>query len=259
MAVWDPARYLQFADDRARPFLDLIAQIPTNRRRSSIWAGGPGGHLTKHLRAQWPSAEILGIDESAAMVDRAITDNFDPRANFDVADVVEWAPHRPYDLMISNAMFQWVPDQFGVIDRLLGHLSDGGAFAIQVPNGHDAPPFRTVLAELAATEPFAESLSDVRPPSPPPGRRGLPEVLLRSRFPRQRLGNHLPARPRRRRSVFDWIAGGGIRPYIQALPADLREQFVTELKRRLAEAYPRHEWGGTLLPFRRAFAVATRH
>ena len=31
MVVWDPTRYLQFADVRARPFLDLIAQIPTGR------------------------------------------------------------------------------------------------------------------------------------------------------------------------------------------------------------------------------------
>ncbi|MBM7276357.1 methyltransferase domain-containing protein [Gordonia rubripertincta] len=255
MAVWDPARYLQFADDRSRPFLDLIAQIPTNPSFIVDLGCGPG-HLTKHLRAQWPAADILGIDESAAMIDRAISDNFDPRANFDVADVIDWTPHRTFDLMISNAMFQWVPDQFGVIDRLLGHLSDGGAFAIQVPNGHDAP-FRKVLAELAATDPFAESLSEVRQ---------LPrldaEDYLRFFFDRGFRVNAWETTylhvldgddP-----VFDWISGTGARPYLQALPTHLREEFVTELKRRLAEAYPRHDWG-TLMPFRRAFAVATRH
>ena len=104
MAVWDPARYLQFADDRARPFLDLIAQIPINPATIVDLGCGPG-HLTKHLRAQWPDAEILGIDESAAMIGRAIGDNTDPLANFDVADVTEWTPNRTYDLMISNAMF----------------------------------------------------------------------------------------------------------------------------------------------------------
>ena len=60
MVVWDPTRYLQFADVRARPFLDLIAQIPTNPLSVIDLGCGPG-HLTKHLRARWPSAEILGI------------------------------------------------------------------------------------------------------------------------------------------------------------------------------------------------------
>lgn len=254
MAVWDPARYLQFADDRARPFLDLIAQIPINPATIVDLGCGPG-HLTKHLRAQWPDAEILGIDESAAMIGRAIGDNTDPLANFDVADVTEWTPNRTYDLMISNAMFQWVPDQFAVIDRLLGHLSDGGAFAIQVPNGHDAP-FRTALAELAAAEPYLEHLADVRP---------LPrldaELYLEFFFDRGFRVNAWETTylhvldgddP-----VFDWISGTGARPYLQALPAEHRKPFVTELKKRLSEAYPRREWG-TLLPFRRSFAVATR-
>ena len=74
MVVWDPTRYLQFADVRARPFLDLIAQIPTNPLSVIDLGCGPG-HLTKHLRARWPSSEILGIDDSAEMVDRAIRES----------------------------------------------------------------------------------------------------------------------------------------------------------------------------------------
>ncbi|MFI5427353.1 hypothetical protein ACHMWU_12000 [Aeromicrobium sp. UC242_57] len=27
MPVWDPARYLQFADDRSRPFVDLVGRV----------------------------------------------------------------------------------------------------------------------------------------------------------------------------------------------------------------------------------------
>ncbi len=49
--------------------------------------------------------------------------------------------------------------------------------------------------------------------------------------------------------------GTGARPTLQALPDDLRPGFEAEFRRRLAEAYPAHEYG-VVLPFRRVFVVA---
>ena len=47
------------------------------------------------------------------------------------------------------------------------------------------------------------------------------------------------------------------RPALQALPDDLREQFVTEYQELLNQAYPMRP-SGTVLPFRRIFVVAHR-
>ena len=55
--------------------------------------------------------------------------------------------------------------------------------------------------------------------------------------------------------VFTWVSGTGARPTLQALPDDLRPAFEAEFKRRLAAAYPEHEYG-VVLPFRRIFVVA---
>ena len=57
--------------------------------------------------------------------------------------------------------------------------------------------------------------------------------------------------------VFTWISATGARPVLQALPADLREQFEATYKERLREAYPEHAYG-TVLPFRRIFVVGRR-
>jgi trans-aconitate 2-methyltransferase len=57
--------------------------------------------------------------------------------------------------------------------------------------------------------------------------------------------------------VFTWVSGTGARPTLQALPEDLREGFVTEYKALLRAAYPPGPHG-TVLPFRRVFAVAHR-
>ena len=57
--------------------------------------------------------------------------------------------------------------------------------------------------------------------------------------------------------VFDWVAGTGARPTLQALPEDLRPRFEEEFKARLRRAYPA-AGHGVVLPFRRVFAVGRR-
>ena len=42
MAVWDPATYLQFADERSRPFFDLVHQIKSMSPASVVDLGVPG-------------------------------------------------------------------------------------------------------------------------------------------------------------------------------------------------------------------------
>ena len=58
-------------------------------------------------------------------------------------------------------------------------------------------------------------------------------------------------------AVLEWVKGTGARPVLQSLPDDLRTQFEAEYGARLAEAYPQKDYG-TLLPFRRIFAVARK-
>ncbi|MFT4126106.1 MAG: methyltransferase domain-containing protein [Gordonia sp. (in: high G+C Gram-positive bacteria)] len=253
MPVWDPARYLQFADHRTRPFLDLIAQIPSDAESIIDLGCGPG-HLMGHLRTRWPEAHILGIDSSPEMIQAALRGNNDPQINYDVADIVDWNPPQPVDVIISNAVFQWIPDQFAVLDRVLGFLNPGGTCAVQVPANASAPT-HTTLAELAAREPYAEYLRGIAPlPATSPleyleffADRGLHVNAWETTYVHVLDGDH---------PVFDWISGTGARPYLQALPDDLVEPFSDDLRARFREIFPTRDWG-TALPFRRTFAVAT--
>ena len=58
-------------------------------------------------------------------------------------------------------------------------------------------------------------------------------------------------------AVFTWVSATGVRPTLEALPAELRNEFATELKAMLNDAYPRTA-AGTVMPFRRIFVVARR-
>ncbi|MEJ7633803.1 methyltransferase domain-containing protein [Aeromicrobium sp.] len=257
MTTWDPARYLQFADQRSRPFVDLVGRVQGEPRTIVDLGCGPG-HLTAVLRARWPEARIHGVDSSAEMIDEATADNASPsddRVTYELADVATWTTDAPVELMISNALFQWVPDQLAVIRRLAQLVVPGGTFALQVPRNYDAPSHR-LLHEISSRPPFGEHTDGLH------ADRGTDPAAFLELF--ASLGwtpdvwetTYLHVLPGAD-PVFDWISGTGARPILQALPDDLRDDFVTTYKAALREAYPARPLG-TILPFTRTFAVARR-
>ncbi|MGE5827875.1 MAG: trans-aconitate 2-methyltransferase, partial [Micromonosporaceae bacterium] len=59
--------------------------------------------------------------------------------------------------------------------------------------------------------------------------------------------------------VLEWFSGTGLRPYLDRVRGDqdALAAFRADVAAALREAYPRREYG-TILPFRRIFAVARR-
>ena len=252
---WDPTTYLAFADERARPFLDLLARVDADPTTVVDLGCGPG-QLSAVLRARWPQATVHGVDSSAAMIERARTDDPDPRTRYELADVATWTPEGPVDVMVSNALFQWVPEPLAVVERLAGHVRPGGTFALQVPGNFDQPSHR-LLHEISGREPYAahtRDLHEARGTETPDAwltlfaGLGWPVDAWETTYLHVLPGDD---------PVFDWIKGTGARPVLQALPDDLRTGFEDEYKAALREAYPRRPWG-TVLPFRRLFCVARR-
>ena len=251
---WDPERYLAYADERGRPFVDLVARVGAVDARRVVDLGCGPGNLTALLKERWPAADVRGLDSSPEMVARA-REGAAAAAGvaFEVADLREWQAEEPVDVLVSNATLQWVPGHLELLPRLVAQVAPGGWFAFQVP-GNFAEPSHVLLHELAADERFAPYVDGVARPD-----AHGPETYLEALTT---LGCTVDAWEttylhllRGEDPVFTWISGTGARPTLQALPDGLREEFVAEYKQLLARAYPPREHG-TLLPFRRVFAVA---
>jgi len=251
---WDPDRYLVYADERGRPFVDLLARVPLTSPRSVVDLGCGPGTLTALLADRWPGAGVLGIDSSPAMVDRARS-GAATTVRFELGDLRAWRPAEPVDVLVSNATLQWVPGHLDLLPTLAGHVAPGGWLALQVPGNHHEPS-HLLLHDLAADPRFARHTGGVaRPHSHDPlvyadalRDLGLVVDAWETTY-LHLLGGEDP--------VFTWISGTGARPVLQALPEDLRTVFVAEYKALLREAYPAGPHG-TTLPFRRVFAVAHR-
>lgn len=267
MPAWDPDRYLRFAAERGRPFADLLARVGADDPRVVVDLGCGPGNLTVTLADRWPGARVLGIDSSERMIASA-TARGEDRVAFHVADVRTWAPDGEVDVVITNATLQWVPDHLPLVVRWLGALAAGGWLALQVPGNVDAPSHRA-MAELSATQPFADALagratSVERLSTPEPGEYLDALVAAGTQLPGglevdvwETTYRHLLPGPD---PVLAWVSGTGARPVVQALEAvdpDLARDWLDALGGRLRTAYPPGP-GGTVLPFRRIFAVAHR-
>jgi trans-aconitate 2-methyltransferase len=252
--TWDPERYLKFADERGRPFVELMARVAAEDPHEVVDLGCGPGHLTGLLAERWPGAHVVGLDSSEEMIAKA-------RASitgieFEVADLRDWEPPAPVDVLVSNATLQWVPDHLDLLPDLVAAVRPGGWLAFQVPGNFDEPS-HTIRSELAAEPAFAAYTSGVAVPASHDPATYL-DALTRAGCRVDAWETtclHVLTGPD---PVFTWVSGTGARPTLQALPEGVREEFESEFRRRLAAAYPTREDGTVVLPFRRVFVVAQR-
>ena len=250
--MWSPMKYLEFADERSRPFFDLVARVAADTPETVVDLGCGPGQLTASLADRWPNAAIIGIDSSPEMIERA-AEHRSERVSFALQDLRAWRPEHPVEVIVSNAALQWVPDHRDLLPELLGCLTQDGWLAFQVP-GNFGEPSHTLLRELAAGPRFAPHLTGIAWPDADPAKTYLDDLVG--------LGCRVEAWETTYLHVlegddpvFRWISGTGARPVLNALPDPVREEFEREYRGRLREAYPARPYG-TVLPFRRIFVVA---
>ncbi|SFC31013.1 trans-aconitate 2-methyltransferase [Nocardioides terrae] len=246
---WNPDRYLAYADERGRPFVELLGRIPAEAPATVVDLGCGPGNLTALLRQRWPGARIAGVDSSPPMIERARATDGD--IDWQLADVADWRGSA--DVIVSNATFQWVPGHLDLLPRLAARA--GQVFAFQVP-GNFAEPSHTLREDLAAEDPYREHTRGLARPSSHDPVTYL-QLLQGEGFEVDAWETTYLHVLDGEDAVFDWISGTSLLPTRAALPEELFERFAAELRRRLRLAYPARN-GQVVLPFRRIFVVATR-
>lgn len=250
---WDPQQYGRYADERGRPFLDLLAHVGAAAPRRVVDLGCGPGNLTALLAERWPHALVEGLDSSAEMIEAA--GQFAGRQlSFRVADVTSWATPSDADVVLSNATLQWVPGHRALLAQWAAALPDDGWLAVQVP-GNFAAPSHTLMRALADSPRWSGPLAGVLRHDDAVGTPAdYAELLLSAGLVAdvwETTYLHVLPGPD---PVLSWVRGTGLRPILDALaPADA-DEFAREYAARLRAAYPAMAHG-TIFPFRRVFAV----
>jgi trans-aconitate 2-methyltransferase len=254
--MWDPAQYRRFGDERARPFFELVGRVDAQRPWFVADLGCGPGELTATLADRWPQARVIGVDSSAAMIEAAKEGRTPGRLSFELGDVTEWEPGAPPDVLVANAVLQWLPGQLDVLARWAGLLASGGWLAVQAPGNFDQPG-HVIMRELAASPRWRPLLGDVvltrQAADPAAYLDRLAEAGCRVDAWETTYLHVLEGE----NPVLEWYKGTGLRPVLDALGPGLAEEFAAEYGERMRAAYPPRPYG-TVLPFRRVFVVAQR-
>ena len=259
---WNPAQYLQFEGERLRPALDLLARVRLEHPRTIVDLGCGAGNVTALLGERWPDAHIIGVDSSPDMLKeaRAATRD-DPRFTFVAADLAQWRPDDPADLVYSNAALHWLPDHAELFTRVAAMVANGGVLAVQMPDNFRAPS-HTLIADIARSERWRARLGGIVR-EPPVAAAADYFAWLSPRMTGSDIWlteylQVLDARGDGEHPVAAFTRGTWLVPLLAALGAEERTEFLQEYMQRLAHFYPAREDGRTLFPFRRLFIVANR-
>lgn len=250
--MWNPDRYARYAEDRAQPFHDLLAAVPAEAPGYVADVGCGSGELTARLARRWPTARVEGVDNSPQML-AAAAGHEGGTLSFTAADAATWQPTEAVDVLVSNACLQWVDGHADVLRRWVGALAPGGWLAIQVPGNFAAPSHRLLRSVAARYLPGLALRAD--PVLDPAGYwRLLTDAGCRVRAWETTYLHVLAGED----AVLEWTRGTALRPVLAAFgDRPQAQEFLAEYAAALRLAYP-PEPGGTVLPFRRVFAVAQR-
>ncbi|GHG00199.1 MULTISPECIES: trans-aconitate 2-methyltransferase [Amycolatopsis] len=251
--MWDPGKYLDYADLRARPFYDLVSRIGASAPRRVVDLGCGPGNLTVSLRERWPSATLECSDSSPEMVTAARARGLDAA----LLDVRDWTPAPDTDVVVSNAVLQWVPDHSSLLRRWAAALPAGAYLAVQVPGNFNAPS-HVLTRELAASPAWASRLAEVvlREDDAVSAPQEYANLLADAGCAVDAWETTYVQPLHGPSPVLEWITGTALRPIRAALSDPEWEQFRASLAPRLADAYPARPDGVTWFEFRRVFFVA---
>ncbi len=251
---WNSGLYLKFEEERTRAARDLLWRVPDFEPKTVVDLGCGPGNSTLLLRSRFPYAAMLGIDNSSNML--GVAQQRVPSATFIQADIAQWRPQEPPDLLFANAALHFVPNHYALIQRLMSMLAPGGFIAAQMPNStHQAS--HALMRMISAEGPWADRLLPIAKTRPPIGPADEYYRLLTPLCASVDIWEtsyvHPVAGPDQ---IVEWFEGAELRPFLDPLTEDERATFLTRYREELEASYDRQPDGRLLLHYPRLFFVA---
>jgi trans-aconitate 2-methyltransferase len=243
---WDPKQYGKFMAAREAPFADLLALVGKKPGMRVVDLGCGPGNLTRKLADALDGATVVGIDNSAAMLDKAAGEAR-PGLTFRQQSIEDFVrSDEKYDLVFSNAALHWVHGHETLLPALLARLDAGGQITVQLPSD-DYNPMRVIFAEAAGWRHKMGTL-DIAAYANLLWQHGAREDMLVF----EKIYPHLVADAD---AVLEWGKGTALLPYLEGRDAAAQAALIADIRARLKAYYPT---GPVFFPFRRTIFSARR-
>jgi trans-aconitate 2-methyltransferase len=236
---WNPEIYNRFKDIRYQPFYDLIGLIQPEVNMKAVDLGCGTGEQTVILAERFPDPDFLGIDASSEML-AASGRTLNNRIRFRQATIEAFAETPgTWDLIFSNAALQWADDHKILFPELISKLGSRGQFAVQMPV-QDSNVLNKLLLELAQQEPFKDYLNGWTRPSPVLSMDDYASMMFDGGLQDiQIIQKVYPIIANDHETLYNFIAGSALIPYMERLDAEHKAQFIDAFRQRIAVAFPK--------------------
>ena len=236
---WNPEIYNKFKNIRYQPFYDLIDFIKPIEAMKAIDLGCGTGEQTAILADKFPNANFLGVDSSDEMLEQSKsleTDNL----HFKKATTEETIESgEKWDLIFSNAALQWSNDHEILFPKLIQLVNLQGQFAVQMPVQPENK-LNKILSELVDEELFQSYLNGFKRDSPVLSIDDYAQILFDGGLENiQIMQKVYPIIANDHDTLYNFISGSALIPYIEKLDGDQKELFIKTYKERIAIHFPK--------------------
>ena len=256
MPEWSAEQYSKFKTERTLPAIELVGAINNDNVRTAIDVGCGTGNSTAALKKRFPSARIIGADNSDEMLTSA-------RKNYPELEFIKLDAEKDivnisdrYDVVFSNACIQWIPNHKLLLKRLMGAVKKEGTLAIQIPQ-QAKHPMHKIIKSVADSQKWAKKIPVSR----------LYHTLTEEEYfdiLSELSGNfrmwettYFHAMPSHQ-SIVEWYKGTGLRPYLDQLSDSDRVEFENDVLTETQRFYPVQQNGEIIFRFPRLFMIAVK-
>ncbi|WP_035019827.1 malonyl-ACP O-methyltransferase BioC [Anoxybacillus flavithermus] len=149
--------YDQFANVQKKMAHELIKRID-HPPKTILEVGCGTGYLTKLLHDAYPQAKLTAVDIAPGMIEKAKQRLNDAPIKWLCADIEEAELHETYDLIISNATFQWLIAPKQTIAKLAKQRNERGQLLFSTFGDRTFHELHTSFAYALAIQQIDEPL-----------------------------------------------------------------------------------------------------
>lgn len=254
--MWNSEIYEKFKNNRIQPSIDLTNRIELNNCKRIIDIGCGSGMSTIVLRKKWESAEIIGVDYSENMLNKA-------KERIEDVTWIKKDCSKPikdlgkFDIVFSNAFLQWIKNQEEFLVNTRDIISENGILAMQIP------AFDQMIASAAIRQ-GAESFN-----------KELFKGIENENCHNMSLGEYYDILDKyysdveiwqtnyqhimeSHQAIIEFLSGTALNPYFSRLDEEQKQEFLKVLTEKIKKTYSIQKNGKILFEFKRIFILAKK-
>jgi trans-aconitate 2-methyltransferase len=231
---WDASTYQRVSGPQAEWAERVLARLPLEGDETVLDAGCGSGRVTEMLLDRLPNGHVVAVDAAPSMVEYA-REALGDRATVLCQDLAGLSLEEPVDAVFSNAVFHWVPDHDALFTSILAALRPGAPLVAQCGGEGNVERFHEIARDVAAEAAYADYFKGWDGPWNFAGTEETAERLERAGF--TAIETWLEPAPARPDDPESFVRTVCLRPHIDRLPEELRDDYVREVVARCGEPF----------------------